>query len=211
MKDIQKVHKASYTNRRAAIFDILLKDILDRPSVRILEIGVYLALNIRYAMEKFPSIETYMGVDDYGKFRGSPYVGPTKYWANRKESHQAYEKAKAIFDQYGQELRRETSDAFFKKVDKSQKFDVVFVDGNHKYDYALRDMKQFYELVADDGVMLVDDYDNPDTPDVTRAITAFLNEYLPTIKRIEGVRLPFINSVKVVPISLVILALHKGK
>ena len=211
VQDVQKAHMAAYSNRRAAIFDILLKEILERPSVRILEIGVYLASNIRYVMEKFSNIDAYTGVDDYGEFGDSPYIGPTKYWANRKESRQAYERAKAIFDRYGQELHRETSDVFFKKADKTRRFDVVFVDGNHNYDCALRDMKQFYQLVADDGVMLIDDYDNPDTPDVTRAITVFLREYLPTIKRIEGVRLPFINSVKIVPISLVILALYKGK
>jgi hypothetical protein len=48
--------------------------------------------------------------------------------------------------------------------------DVIYIDAAHEYDPAYRDMKMFWPLLGDDGVMICDDYGYSD---VTRAACNF--------------------------------------
>ena len=48
-----------------------------------------------------------------------------------------------------------------------QKFDLIFIDGNHNYDYCFRDIVNARALARPNALILIDDYENPD---VQRAI-----------------------------------------
>lgn len=50
-----------------------------------------------------------------------------------------------------------TSDAFFAQHPKSEKFDVIFIDGLHVFDQALRDFRNSLEVSHDRTVWLIDD------------------------------------------------------
>ena len=54
------------------------------------------------------------------------------------------------------------------------KFDYVFLDGGHKYETVLNDLKSLTSIVLNEGVILCDDYDLTYAPGVKKAI----NEYV---------------------------------
>lgn len=60
-------------------------------------------------------------------------------------------------------LLRMTSDAFFSDLDRGTRFDVVFVDGHHTREQALRDIEGGLAHLSADGVVLVHDC-NPTNP-----------------------------------------------
>ena len=54
------------------------------------------------------------------------------------------------------------------------KFDYVFLDGGHKYETVLNDLKNLRDIVVNKGVILCDDYDLTYAPGVKRAIDEFV-------------------------------------
>ena len=56
------------------------------------------------------------------------------------------------------------------------KFDYVFLDGGHKYETVLFDLKILKSVVENNGVILCDDYDLSYAPGVKKAIDQFTLE-----------------------------------
>lgn len=54
-----------------------------------------------------------------------------------------------------------TSDEFFAALEPSARFDVVFIDGRHLYEQALRDIEASLAHLSDDGVVLAHDCNPP--------------------------------------------------
>ncbi len=67
----------------------------------------------------------------------------------------------------------------------------------------------YWEYVEEGGLLLMDVYDNSDQPEVARAVMRFGASHFERIERIQGVRLSFVNSQKIVPTSLILLAFTK--
>ncbi len=64
----------------------------------------------------------------------------------------------------------------------------LLVDGSHSYEGVLSDWRRFGQLVVPGGYVLLDDYNNPSWPEVTRCIDA---EILPALAGDWSVRLAF--------------------
>lgn len=167
----------------------------DRP-FSALEIGVHTATKIEIAMRPPLSCARWMGVDPYLGTKADPYTG--SYWQDTDEAEQFYQRAKAVFDKHGQPLVRTTSDQFFKRND--ERFDLVFVDGDHRRAPARRDMESSLGALREGGIMLVDDYSNPDTADVTRAINEFITHNSDHIARLGHQTFRFQNASKHIPV-----------
>jgi hypothetical protein len=110
LTDFQSQLRERLPDRRRAIFDVLLSDVMSGPPVSFLEIGVFQASNIKHVKEKKLAVSEFTGVDDFGGSGESPYIGEGRYWKDRAAADEAYEKAKAIYEGYGEKLHRETSD-----------------------------------------------------------------------------------------------------
>ncbi len=54
------------------------------------------------------------------------------------------------------------------------KFDYVFLDGGHKYETVLSDLKSLRSIVLNKGVILCDDYDLTYAPGVKKAIDEYV-------------------------------------
>lgn len=56
-------------------------------------------------------------------------------------------------------IRAETIDAIPEIQPRTgiEKFDLIYIDANHQYEYILRDMMYYQDLLADDGFMLLND------------------------------------------------------
>ena len=51
---------------------------------------------------------------------------------------------------------KSTSDDFF--VKNKTMYDFIYIDGNHKFDYVLRDCENAWKFLNDDGFLICDDY-----------------------------------------------------
>lgn len=78
-----------------------------------------------------------------------PYKGA--YWKNEVEAFKIYEKSKKIFEELDGNLLKTTSEIYFRSIEKETKFDVIFVDGNHRFAYALKDMSYWFSCLAPGG------------------------------------------------------------
>ena len=54
------------------------------------------------------------------------------------------------------------------------KADMIHIDASHEYEACLADFRNYWDLLADDGVLLCDDYGN--WPEVSRAVCQFAAE-----------------------------------
>jgi hypothetical protein len=63
------------------------------------------------------------------------------------------------------------------KLHELKPFRFFYIDGGHKYEMALSDLKLGEEILHDQGLMFMDDYDNPHfKKDVLRAINDFISD-----------------------------------
>lgn len=54
------------------------------------------------------------------------------------------------------------------------KVDMVFIDGDHRYETVVRDIKKAYELLNTGGLICGHDYDHPSWPGVREAVTQWV-------------------------------------
>ena len=58
-------------------------------------------------------------------------------------------------------LLQTPSDEFFSSLASDERFDIIFVDGDHRFEQSLRDVEHALDHLADGGVVLVHDCDPP--------------------------------------------------
>lgn len=165
--------------------------------ISILEIGVFKGKMLLTIPDNIrPFINKYTGVDPYYGKNGDAYLG--SYWSNFDESMSVYNETKAIFDKNNAELIRLNSMEYF--YSHKEKYDVIFVDADHRFEQALWDMCKYYELVTDGGLLIIDDYSNICATDVTRAANLFTCVMRNEIKDIFYSDNTYLNRNKIIPL-----------
>ena len=174
----------------------------------ILEIGVFRGGLLRGLLERSDiQVNTYTGVDPYVGDAADSYTG-SYYWTDGDGSNSVWKKSKELFDRAGFQLYRNRSHEFYAAhVDRS--WDVIIVDGDHRYRPALWDLHHWFKRLRPGGVLIADDYANCDTPDVTRAVNEFVRLNEPNFAQLGYHVLPFQNAGKEIPISLTIVLFRK--
>jgi len=166
-------------------------------ALSVLEIGVYRAGQISSA-HKWCNVKAYTGIDPYLGTSADPYRGA--YWRDEVDSFYVYKESKRKFEKLGGNLYKTTSEIFYRSLNEDERFDVVFVDGDHRYVPALQDMFFYFKKLVPGGCMIVDDYANTDTPQVTNAVNCFLEMNEEEIERVDELELVFKNARKHIPI-----------
>ena len=54
--------------------------------------------------------------------------------------------------------------------------DLVFIDGNHSYEYVKNDLERYYKCVRNNGVIAVHDYGHLNFPGVKKAVDEFVEK-----------------------------------
>lgn len=165
-----------------------------------LELGVFKADLLVRVFESDLKVSRYDGVDPYLGDGSDPYTGG--YWKNPTEAGGVYEQALTKFNRFNQRLFRCKSTEFLTNPERLEKYDLIVVDGNHRYEAALQDMNDWWGKVTSGGMMLVDDYANVDHPGVTRAINEFVLQNQDTIQEMGYRTIEFQNRGKHIPIVL---------
>ena len=81
-------------------------------------------------------------------------------------------------------LVRKTSDEFFKDLSPNTKFDLIFIDGDHRYEFVSRDFENSLKHI-DQGYIIMDDYHLPSKKDDTDHIEVsnFVDSLEENVKR----------------------------
>lgn len=170
----------------------------NRP-IKILEIGVYKGGLYERLNKSRLNIVEYFGVDPYLGNESDPYFG--SYWSKKDEADKIYLESKKKFEENKHQLFRMTSYEFFEKIKLENKyFDMIYVDGDHRYSFALWDFINYFDRVDNDGLFMVDDYANVDVVDVTRAFNDFAQLSKSNINKMGYIANWFVNAGKHCPI-----------
>ena len=143
-------------------------ELLDRvrafPNATLLEVGVAQAASAVKFLE-LENIALYIGVDPWEWYEDSPDPEFNKgyldrkmgLWVNQEKWDSVYKIAQDAVAPYGARARliRAFSHDAIQQVDDT--LDIVSIDGNHQYEYALYDIRVWYEKMRSGGMMLVDD------------------------------------------------------
>lgn len=124
---------------------------------RIAEIGVYEGQTTEFLLEREPSIEKYWAIDQWSTI-GMNRQGKTFGAISIKEWSKKYRKLCSLMLKFEQlrVIRMTSLDAasFFPQF----YFDLVFIDASHLYKDVVADIKAWFSLISEKGVISGHDY-----------------------------------------------------
>jgi hypothetical protein len=173
--------------------------------LRFLEIGVWTAGTLPRLVKHFGPIFEYIGVDPFGMLVDDPYKGT--FWNTTEEAESVYRAAKSIFDQHNATLLRSSSRDFF--ASNNTEFDIIFVDGDHRYAGALYDCETSIGRLRSGGLLIVDDVGNSFHPEVEWAVREFTSRNCDQIRRMGAQPLFFQLEGMPVPVVLIFTYFQK--
>ncbi len=144
----------------------LLKLMARRRDAAVVEIGVAQGESAEQ-IAGLDSVKSYTGIDPWlhydappdGEF-GEGYLDRKMgLWATQGEWDSAYGRAQKRVQRFGDKVQliRGFSHEVCHRI--GDDLDVVYVDGNHQYQYVLRDLEVWYPKLKEGGLMIGDDFD----------------------------------------------------
>jgi len=140
----------------------LIKKNLKKKNPVFLEIGVHRGdfskkLFLNFRPKKLVLVDPWK-VFDESIYKQSWYGNSDKL--GQKKQDQYYEEVTAHFEKEilnGEvEIFRTTSDKYFRT--NKYKFDLIYIDGNHLYDFVQKDISNSLEHINDNALIILDDY-----------------------------------------------------
>ena len=131
----------------------------------VLEIGTYCgasALTLAKKADHVHTVDIYQHTDPMGK--------------KTKNINFDYEKVKEKIA--GKNITAYQSDSCDPELLKDYMFDVIFIDGDHKYPGVHRDFCRWYHQLKKNGIMMFHDYDLPRHTGVVRQVNNAITEGL---------------------------------
>lgn len=90
-----------------------------------------------------------------------------------------YQQVVNMFTEYPNvHVVRDFSDNLFRYIEKNS-LDWTYIDGNHSYEFVLRDLEISRDLIKPGGLITGDDYDEGN--DIDKAVTDFIEKYQDSI------------------------------
>ena len=168
-----------------------LNEILKRKPKNFLEIGVFHGVTSRNVCDLLQQIHgkdfTFTGIDLFttdSKVIKDELIPQTKFSNPLKTIYYKYiiriepyskESVEKLLSKYKKNVNiiKGNSNKVLKEI-SLDKFDYVFLDGGHKYETVLSDLKSLRDVVINKGIILCDDYDLTYAPGVKRAIDEYV-------------------------------------
>jgi hypothetical protein len=140
----KKIISNDYFSSNAFFFYNLLKKLAK--NFKYLEIGSYEGNSALYIATNFPNsnitcVDLWEGVEEY---KGKDFSIIEKNFDLNLKGLNNINKIKS------------TSDDFF--IKNKIMYDFIYIDGNHKFDYVLRDCENAWKFLKEDGFLVCDDY-----------------------------------------------------
>ena len=160
----------------------LISKYLNSSNSLILEIGVHRGdfskeLLKNFNPKKLVLVDPWLAFDEV-EYENSFYGN--KYKDGQKIQNEFYKEVMKIFESEilnkKVEIIRDISENFFNK--NKSKFDLIYIDGNHLYDFVRSDISNSLECLSEDGIIVLDDYRLKGwwKDGVTKAVDFFIRE-----------------------------------
>ena len=181
--------KTSLKQEGVGVF--FLNEILKRKPKNFLEIGVFHGVTSRNVCDLLEQIHgkdfSFTGIDifstDKETIKGE-IIPQTKFSNPLKTIYYKYivkldpyskESVDKLLSKYKDNINiiKGNSNRVLKEI-SLDKFDYVFLDGGHKYETVLTDLKHLRNIIINSGVVLCDDYDLTYAPGVKKAIDEYV-------------------------------------
>ena len=182
--------------KQEGVGDFFLKHVFHKKPKNFLEIGVFHGVTSRNVCDLLNTIHgdnfTFTGIDLFSTENHlikDEFIPETKFSNPLKTLYYNYvirldpyslKSVKKLLKKYKNNINiiKGDSNKMLKEI-SLDKFDYVFLDGGHKYETVLYDLKILKKVIENDGVILCDDYDLTYAPGVKKAIDEFvlLNDF----------------------------------
>ena len=181
--------KTSFKQR--GVGDFFLRHIKEKKPKNFLEVGVFHGVTSRNVCNllnsihgnnfKFTGIDIFTTETDLVK---DEFIPKTKFSNPLKTIYYKYlvrldpyspESVKKLLKKYQKNISiiKGNSNKILAEM-TLEKFDYVFLDGGHKYETVLKDLKFLTKIIENNGVILCDDYDLTYAPGVKKAIDEYV-------------------------------------
>ncbi len=177
--------------KQKGIGDFFLKLINEKKPKNFLEIGVFHGVTSRNVCNLLYEIHkkdfTFTGIDLFTTAREEiidEIIPQTKFSNPLKSFYYKYivrldpyseESVVKLLDRYKSNINiiKGNSNKILKEI-SLDKIDYVFLDGGHKYETVLTDLKNLTKVIQNDGIVLCDDYDLTYAPGVKKAVDEYV-------------------------------------
>ena len=181
--------KTSLKQEGVGVF--FLNEILKRKPKNFLEIGVFHGVTSRNVCDLLAQIHgkdfNFTGIDIFSTDKEiikGEIIPQTKFSNPLKTIYYKYivkldpyskESVDKLLSKYKDNINiiKGNSNRVLKEI-SLDKFDYVFLDGGHKYETVLTDLKHLRNIIINSGVVLCDDYDLTYAPGVKKAIDEYV-------------------------------------
>ena len=155
---MKKIFKKLFAKNRIDLIQQYLK--VNDPSI--LEIGIHRGDFSKQLISKFNPKKLYL-VDPWMAY--NDFIYKNSWYGNSDKSNQKIQDEyyfdllkyfeKNIYEKIV-EVHRKTSDDFF--LTNKKKFDLIYIDGNHLFEFVKRDIFNSLKFITEDGIIMLDDY-----------------------------------------------------
>ena len=177
--------------KQKGVGDFFLNEILKRKPKNFLEIGVFHGVTSRNVCDLLQQIHgkdfTFTGIDLFtteSQLIKDEIIPQTKFSNPLKTIYYKYivkldpyskESVEKLLSRHKENVNiiKGNSNKVLKEI-SLDKFDYVFLDGGHKYETVLSDLKNLNNIIINNGIVLCDDYDLTYAPGVKKAIDEYV-------------------------------------
>jgi predicted O-methyltransferase YrrM len=177
--------------KQNGVGDFFLRHIKEKKPKNFLEIGVFHGVTSRNVCNLLNSIHgnnfKFTGIDIFTTethLVKDEFIPKTKFSNPLKTIYYKYlirldpyspESVKKLLKKYKNNINiiKGNSNEIIPEMIK-EKFDYVFLDGGHKYETVLKDLKSLTPIIQNNGIILCDDYDLTYAPGVKKAIDEYV-------------------------------------
>ena len=177
--------------KQEGVGDFFLNEILKRKPKNFLEIGVFHGVTSRNVCDLLEKIHgkdfSFTGIDLFStdnEIVKEEIIPQTKFSNPLKKIYYKYivkldpyskESVEKLLSRHKENVNiiKGNSNIVLKEI-SLDKFDYVFLDGGHKYETVLSDLKNLNNIIKNNGIVLCDDYDLTYAPGVKKAIDEYV-------------------------------------
>ena len=177
--------------KQEGVGDFFLNEILKRKPKNFLEIGVFHGVTSRNVCDLLEKIHGkdfgFTGIDLFStdnEIVKEEIIPQTKFSNPLKTIYYKYivkldpyskESVEKLLSRHKENVNiiKGNSNIVLKEI-SLDKFDYVFLDGGHKYETVLSDLKNLNNIIINNGIVLCDDYDLTYAPGVKKAIDEYV-------------------------------------
>ena len=175
--------------KQKGVGDFFLNHVFKIKPKNFLEIGIFHGVTSRNVCNLLNNIHgqnfSYTGIDLFSEeVSDEEFIPKTKFSNPFKNFYYNYiikldpyslESVKKLLKKFEKNIKiiKGNSNKILKEI-SLDKFDYVFLDGGHKYETVISDLKSLKKVVEKNGIILCDDYDLTYAPGVKKAVDEYV-------------------------------------